>query len=85
MIEGILYKLGEKVKIRGLYVCVPCGYKRRLKRGNVFPSCIGCMSVSRWVTNDEFLEAEAMGEEVDEFDEEACAPDLEIWELLKVG
>lgn len=39
--------------------------------------------MSRWVTNEEFLEAEVIGKEIDEFDEEACAPDLEMWELLE--
>ena len=85
MIEGILYKVGEKVKIRGVYVCVPCGYKRKFKIGDIFSSCLGCMRVSRWISETEFSAAEERGETIDEFDDEACAPDLEVWELVREG
>lgn len=83
MIGGILYKIGQRVTISGLYVCVPCGYKRRLRVGDVFPACMGCMRVSREVTIMDIQEAEEKGEEVDEFDKEAFASNLETWELLK--
>lgn len=83
MIEGILYKIGQKVQISGFYVCVPCGYKRKFAAGDVFPECMGCMKTSRPVSDAEIQEAEEKGEEIDEFDEEAFASNLEIWELLK--
>jgi len=83
MIEGILYKVGEKVRISGLYVCVPCGYKKKLEVGNTFPPCEGCMRISRPVSDTEIQEAAERGEEIDEFDKEAFAPNLETWELVK--
>jgi len=83
MIEGIVYKVGEKVQISGLYVCVPCGYKRSFVVGNILPQCISCMRTSKPVSDAEIQEAEERGEEIDEFDKEAFAPSLEIWELLK--
>ena len=82
MTGAILYKVGQKVKINGLYVCVPCGYKKRYTVGDVFAPCTGCMRVSRPVSDVEFQEAEEMGEEIDEFDEDIAAPNLETWELL---
>lgn len=83
MLEGILYKVGQKVKVAGLYVCVPCGNKKRFQEGDVFPQCLGCMRTSRPVTDTEFQEAEERGEEINEFDEEMAAPNLETWELIK--
>ncbi|PIQ69207.1 MAG: hypothetical protein COV91_00020 [Candidatus Taylorbacteria bacterium CG11_big_fil_rev_8_21_14_0_20_46_11] len=77
------YKVGEQISISGWYVCVPCGYKQHLNEGDVFPSCINCMRVSRPVSESEFLEAAVLGEEVDEFDEGSVAPNLELWELKR--
>ena len=37
------YKVGEKIEENGYYVCVPCGYKKFLKVGMSFPSCIKCL------------------------------------------
>ena len=40
------YEVGSRVKENGWYVCVPCGYKRMLKKGERFPSCLRCMEES---------------------------------------
>lgn len=69
MLEGIVYKVGEKVRVSGLYVCVPCGYRKRLSAGDTFPSCTNCLRKQQ--------------EEVDEFDPDAFAENLETWELLE--
>lgn len=83
-LEKFVYRVGEQVEISGYYICVPCGYQRRLAAGDTFPSCINCMRrVSRPVSDYEFEAAVARGEEIDEFDEEAVAPNLELWELLR--
>lgn len=37
------YRMGERVIEAGFYICVPCGYKRYLKEGDHFPSCIKCL------------------------------------------
>lgn len=37
------YKTGSIVEEDGYYVCVPCGYKKYLKRGVRFPNCIKCL------------------------------------------
>jgi len=83
MLGAIIYKIGEKVQISGLYVCVPCGYKRKFAAGDVFAECMGCMKTSKPVSDEEIQEAEERGEEIDEFDKEAFASNLETWELLK--
>lgn len=80
------YRVGERVPINGLYVCVPCGYRMSLAEGDVFPACIRCMRVSRPADAEEKGEsAENTGESavVDEFDEELVAENLELWEFLE--
>jgi hypothetical protein len=69
MFEEIMYKIGEIVRVSGLYVCVPCGYKKRLNAGDTFPSCVNCMQKQK--------------EEQDEFSPDAFAVNLETWELLE--
>jgi len=63
-----VYKIGEMVRVAGLYVCVPCGYRKRLNAGDTFPSCLNCMRKQQ---------------ELDEFDPDAFAENLETWELLE--
>lgn len=41
------YKVGMKVEEGGYYVCVPCGYKKFLKAGMRFPSCLQCMGAEK--------------------------------------
>lgn len=74
------YRVGEHVPIHGWYVCVPCGYRMYLWKGDAFPPCINCMRVSRPYD----LPREAPGDAGmgDEFDEELVAEDLELWEFL---
>ena len=38
-----VYGVGEEVAENGHYVCVPCGYKRYMKKGFRFPKCINCI------------------------------------------
>lgn len=74
------YRVGEYVPLGGCYVCVPCGFRMYLSEGEVFPSCISCMRVSR---PDAPGQAHAgSGEIADEFDEELVAEDLELWEFV---
>lgn len=78
-----LYNVGEKVLVDGVYVCVPCGHKHRLWIGEVFPACLDCMQISKVVSDIEFGEAAARGEEIDEFDQNAFTENLEVWELIR--
>lgn len=36
------FPVGSIVKTSGYYVCVPCGYKKFLKRDTLFPKCFPC-------------------------------------------
>lgn len=84
MFEIRAYQVGERVTINGLYVCIPCGYRQHFLAGDTFPPCLNCMSrVSRPVSDLEFAEAAARGEEIDEFDQGAVVPNMELWELLR--
>ena len=80
MTEGILYKVGDKVRINGLYVCVPCGYRRRFKVGDTFGECLGCMRTTMPIANSIMEEGSGVT-----FDGEELAEGLEIWELLREG
>lgn len=45
-----MYKVnlvGHTVNKSGTYVCVPCGYKKYLEKGQKFPSCTKCMG-KKW-------------------------------------
>ena len=66
--------VGKKAQVSGVYVCVPCGYKRSFSAGETFPTCIACLGKGVTQTND-FGDLEADGEPI--------AADLETWELLK--
>ena len=41
------YGTGSVVKEAGFYICVPCGYRKYLKKGEHFPSCIKCLGSDR--------------------------------------
>jgi len=37
-----VFFVGSIVRTSGYYVCVPCGYKKFLKKDGVFPKCSSC-------------------------------------------
>lgn len=37
------FKTGGVVEEDGWYVCVPCGYKKYFKEGNLFTKCLKCL------------------------------------------
>ncbi|MBI4262510.1 hypothetical protein HY624_03220 [Candidatus Uhrbacteria bacterium] len=40
--QGDTFDTGSQVEANGLYVCAPCGYKKRLETGEIFPECDSC-------------------------------------------
>jgi len=44
MIKNNIYNKGDTVPENGIYVCVPCGYKKELKVGNIFSECTSCLA-----------------------------------------
>ncbi len=32
----------------GIYICVPCGYKRAFKKGDCFPLCFSCLEGKKY-------------------------------------
>jgi len=45
------FSTGSIVRISGYYVCVPCGYKKFLRKDNLFPKCSSCggpNKIFRW-------------------------------------
>jgi len=43
------YPAGAIVKESGNYICVPCGYKIYLEKGDEFPPCIECIKKQEYV------------------------------------
>jgi len=41
-------EVGWRVKQDGMYVCVPCGYRRRFNEGDIFPSCFACLKNKKY-------------------------------------
>ena len=42
-INRATFNTGSRVEEDGFYVCVPCGYKKYLKKGEQFPRCMKCL------------------------------------------
>lgn len=90
------YHVGDKVPEEGQYVCVPCGFRKRLKPGDVFGECLSCFKDEGWhVAGEEQDKEDAMLDDTDvektghhyhaskkgEKDEdEEVAEGLELWE-----
>jgi len=62
------YHVGDPAPEEGEYVCVPCGFQRRLKKGEVFGECLSCFKDEGW---------HAAGEEQDEEDRMLDDTDIE--------
>ncbi|MDO8581961.1 MAG: hypothetical protein Q7S16_03725 [bacterium] len=45
-IAGETFDTGTSVHAGGVYVCSPCGYKKKLEPGDTFPECDSCMKKS---------------------------------------
>ena len=41
--KGDTFNIAHTVIKNGTYICVPCGYKKYFKEGEVFPSCFSCL------------------------------------------
>ncbi|MEX0668818.1 MAG: hypothetical protein WD061_03720 [Candidatus Saccharimonadales bacterium] len=41
--KGTVFDVGEEITCSGLYVCVPCGYKKEFVEGNILPRCFDCI------------------------------------------
>ncbi len=48
-----IYNVGDVVPADGEYACVPCGYKKTYKAGEIFPECISCLEKFKDVDMDE--------------------------------
>jgi len=53
--ETLTYNKGEVVNDDGNYVCVPCGYNRYFRKGEVFTECMSCLSGTK-AGDEEFAE-----------------------------
>jgi len=53
------YIIGETVPEDGNYSCIPCGYKKELKKGEKFPECIACLESHKVVNMDEVADDSA--------------------------
>ena len=45
--SAAVFSVGMTVGESGTYVCVPCGYRKYLKKGDKFPACISCMKMKK--------------------------------------
>ncbi len=39
-----LYKIGDIAPVRGMYMCVPCGYVQEFNGGDIFTTCELCLA-----------------------------------------
>ena len=51
---GNTFNIGDRVQKGGMYVCVPCGYKKQFKKGDVFPRCFVCLEGKKYKGDDYF-------------------------------
>jgi len=88
------YHVGDNVPKEGQYVCVPCGFKKKLKPGDVFGECLSCFKDEGWHqswdeqdTEDELADQvpEMEEEELHRHDEEGAevAEGQELWEEVR--
>ena len=42
------YHVGDIAPEEGKYVCVPCGYRRKLEKGEKFGECLSCFKDEGW-------------------------------------
>ncbi|MFA6524850.1 MAG: hypothetical protein WCT33_01110 [Patescibacteria group bacterium] len=47
------YYAGDKAPETGEYLCMPCGYKSKLEKGEKFPECVSCLIPQKKVDIDE--------------------------------
>ena len=40
----VFYKIGDKVPVHGMYMCIPCGYVQEFKEGVLFTTCELCLA-----------------------------------------
>jgi hypothetical protein len=52
------FKVGEAVQKAGIYICVPCGYKKKYKAGERFARCLSCMRGKQYEGDDFFHDLE---------------------------
>lgn len=63
------YHVGDPAPEEGEYVCVPCGFQRRLQKGEVFGECLSCLKEEGW---------HEAGEQQDEEDHMLDNTDVEL-------
>lgn len=66
------YNKGDLVPESGVYVCVPCGFKRELHGGEQFPECISCFSGTE-EGDEQYVEGLEMWEKVKDRDPKRSA------------
>lgn len=61
--DGV-FRVGSAVSKTTEYICVPCGYKRKLSKGDVFPKCDKCLEGKKF-EGDDYISGLGLWEEVD--------------------
>jgi hypothetical protein len=46
--QNATFNVGSTVQKDGTYVCVPCGAKKKFKKGQVFTRCFSCMKKEKY-------------------------------------
>ncbi|MFH0828851.1 MAG: hypothetical protein V1907_01585 [Candidatus Kerfeldbacteria bacterium] len=59
------FNKGEVVEEEGSYICVPCGYRHHLKKGDYFTECLSCMAGTKG-GHDDYIEGLELWEKIDE-------------------
>jgi len=56
--DGVIFSVGTIVQKTAMYICVPCGSKKRLIKGGLFPRCLSCMKKEKFNDDDFFKNLE---------------------------
>lgn len=67
------YNMGEAVTEEGDYVCVPCGYHKHFKSGDVFPECTSCLAGTD-AGHEDYIEGIELWEKLEPKKEESEVP-----------
>lgn len=62
--ENNIHNKGDKVPEDGEYICVPCGYQKQLKAGEIFSECTSCLAGTD-DGKEEYVEGTGMWEKID--------------------
>ena len=59
------FEIDSMAKQDGMYICVPCGYKKRFRQGDIFPRCFSCLKKKTY-NGDKYIKGLGLWELLEE-------------------